>query len=144
MDYNKLLEEYDDMVLYSTIMLPECIEDIVIDIRHIMNIDVDRQEVEQIIKNEDIIGPNKVGCFISEYDKRKFIYIDCQQKSDLYQVCIRCLKGESNEIKRIISKWYDITADEYGLPKGNDLIDWMHDDEEINPLLDSLEFNRLI
>ena len=31
MNYNELLEKYDDMVLYSTIMLPESIEEAIID-----------------------------------------------------------------------------------------------------------------
>lgn len=145
MNYNELLDNYDDMVLYSTIMLPECIEDTVIDVGNVMGIYVEEQEIKKVIENDDIIGIHKVKLFLAEKDKRRFIYIDCQQKSDLYQICIRCLKEESKEINSIINKWYDVTADEYGLHKGRELIDWMNaEEEEINPFKSSLNFNKLI
>lgn len=140
MNYKKLLEKYDDMVLYSTIMLPECIEEATIDIGNVMRINMDRQEITKIIENEDIIGINKVKFFIAENDNRRFIYIDCHQKSDLYKICVRCLKKESKEVNVVVNKWYDMTAGEYGFPKGTDLLDWMNNkEEEINPFISSLK-----
>lgn len=145
MNYSKLLEKYNDMSLYSFIILPECMEEAVVDIGQIMKINVERETAMEIIENEDIKGANKIACFIAAKDKRRFIFIDCNQKSDLYEVYIKCLKKESDEVNRIIDKWFDITAKEYGLPTGDKPIDWLHDEKyKLNPLLDSLKFNGII
>ena len=145
MNYNELLEKYDDMVLYSTIMLPECIEEATIDIGNSIKIDIEREKIKNIIESKEIIGVNKVGFFFSPNDKRKFIFIDCNKKSDLYEIYVKCLKQESTEVNKIINKWFYITADEYGLPKEEDTIDWLHDKKyKFNPFENALKFNKLI
>lgn len=145
MNYEKLLEKYNDMVLYSTIMLPECIEEATIEIGNSMRIDIEREKIKNIIENKDIIGVNKVGFFFAQSDNRRFVFIDCNKKSDLYEIYVKCLKHESAKVNKIINKWFYMTADEYGLPKEEESVDWLHDEKyDFNPFKDALQFNKLI
>lgn len=145
MNYQHLLEEFDDMVLIATLILPEHTETVVSAIGKTMNIEIDSMQLLSIVKSNDKKGRNKV-CFF-EYEKR-FIYIDCHKPQDLHKIIIRCFNSEKDKIYNSFYEWVELRQKEYGQPIINETKDWMHPDnkyQEIkNPLLSSLQFNELI
>ena len=143
MDYNHLLEKYDDMTLLVTLILPEHTEAVMREIGKAMNIDIDLEEVIWAVENNDIRGINQVCLFEKGRD---FVYIDCGD--DLHQIIIRCLHSEREKIYDSFYKWVQLRQEAYNQPKGKELIDWMHPDDNYekykNPLLSNLQYNKLI
>jgi hypothetical protein len=145
MDYQRLLEKYNDMVLISTLILPEHTEDVVKEIGKAMNIPIELKQLVSAVESSSTSGENKVCCFERE---REFIYIDCHKPQDLHQIIIRCLNSKKEDLYDSLYKWVRLRQEAYGQPISKEIIDWMHPDKRYekvkNPLLSSLQFNRLI
>jgi len=145
LEYQHLLEKFDDMSLIVALILPEHTVDVINQIGKTMNIAINTEKLTAALESSDTKGKNKV-CFFER--EREFIYIDCHKPQNLHQVIIRCLSSEKEKIYDSFYKWVKLRQELYGQPINNDIIDWMHPGEKYkkvkNPLVASLQYNELI
>lgn len=144
MEYQRLLERFDDMSLIVTLILPEHTVDVIKQIGKTMNIAINPEQLIAVLESSDTKWKNKVCYFERE---REFVYIDCHKPQDMHQVIIRCLSSEKEKIYNSFYQWVKLRQELYGQPINNDIIDWMHPAEKyekvINPLLASLQYNEI-
>lgn len=95
LEYQHLLEKFDDMSLIVALILPEHTVDVINQIGKTMNIAINTEKLTAALESSDTKGKNKV-CFFER--EREFIYIDCHKPQNLHQVIIRCLSSEKEKI----------------------------------------------
>ncbi len=108
---NEIRESGKAMVQYEMYFTNEYIEEILDDLVVIMELHIDKRDINAAMQERDRNSLNNLLLLKSE---QGCICIDCNDKDWIFPLIAICQDGVAAKIKEIMLKWENLIRDEYG------------------------------